>query len=88
MQAEEARALEAQRQKMCNGCVAASVPRYYAAAACRDERKALGGQGDARGGRAVAAHWLDVRAYYCAVVMGSLMAAFFIAGFISAAKSL
>ena len=49
-QAEEARALEAQRQKMRNGCVAASVPRYYAAAACRDERKALGGQGDARGG--------------------------------------
>ena len=37
---------------------------------------------------AVAAHWLDVRAYYCAVVMGSLMASFFIAGFISAAKSL
>ena len=48
-QAEEARALEAQRQKMRNGCVAASVPRHYAAAACHDERKALGGQGDASG---------------------------------------
>ena len=37
---------------------------------------------------AVAVHWLDVRAYYCAVVMGSLVTCFFYLTFISAAKSL
>ena len=37
---------------------------------------------------AVAAHWLDVRAYYCAVVMGSLTMVFLFLTFVSAAKSL
>ena len=37
---------------------------------------------------AVAAHWRDVRAYYCAVVNGSLTMVFWFLNFVAASKSL
>ena len=95
-QAEETRALAGQQQKMRDGTgltpkqrrrgIRALIFMQRLRAAAKEKHSVDKVMLEVA--EAVAAHWLDVRAYYCAVVMGSLLTVFFYLGFISAAKSL